>query len=259
MDTYSMHARHTVNAAVTGKPLALGGSSGRQEAAGRGLVFLINEAIRKFQLKPANTTAVVQGAGNVGGTAARLLAKEGYKVIAISHKQGGVYNPNGIDVDAALEHLGTRISFEGLSGVEQITNQELLELECDVLLPAATENQITSQNADHLKCRILAEGANGPTTAAADDILHRKGILIIPDILANTGGVIVSYFEWVQDRTGFFWKEELVIERLGEKIIKALDLMYQYAEKYSVDARTAAYMLAIDRVAYDTRLRGFYA
>lgn len=259
MDTYSMHARHTVNAAVTGKPLDLGGSSGRLEATGRGLLFLINEATRKFKWNPVNTTVVVQGAGKVGGTAARLLAAARYKVIAISHRRGGIYNSSGIDIDAALAHLQTTQSFEGLQGVEQITNQELLELECDVLLPAAAEDQITSQNAERVKCRLLVEGANGPTTAAADDILRKKGVFIIPDILANTGGVIVSYFEWVQNRMGYFWREDVVNERLSDKIIKAFNLMCEYAERHSVDTRTASHMLAIDRVGHDTRLRGFYA
>ncbi len=259
MDTYSMHARHTVTAVVTGKPVDLGGSSGRREATGRGLLFLINEAVKRLGMSPANATVVVQGAGKVGGTAARLLDAAGYNVIAISNQQGGIYNPQGIDIEAALTHLQSARSFEGLKGVEFITNRELLELECDVLLPAATEDQITSQNADRLKCKILIEGANGPTTAAADELLHSKGIFIIPDILANAGGVIVSYFEWVQDRIGYFWKEAIINERLSDKIIGGFNLVCRYAEMHSVDTRTAAHMLAIDRVAYDTRVRGFYA
>jgi glutamate dehydrogenase (NAD(P)+) len=259
MDTYSMHARHTVNAAVTGKPPALGGSSGRREATGRGLLFLINEAVKKLMMNPPNISVVVQGAGNVGGTAARLLDAAGYNVIAISNQHGGVYNPHGINIESAFTYFQATQTFEGLAGVERITNQELLELECDVLLPAATEEQITSQNAGKLKCKILTEGANGPTTAAADEILHSKGIFIIPDILANAGGVIVSYFEWVQNRTGYFWKEETINERLRDKIISSFNILCRYAEKHSVDTRTAAHMLAIDRVAYDTRMRGFYA
>jgi glutamate dehydrogenase (NAD(P)+) len=259
MDTYSMHARHTVNAAVTGKPLHLGGSSGRLEATGRGLLFLINEVIKELKLKPSETTVVVQGAGNVGATAARLLYGAGYKVIAISQQQGGIYTPQGIDIESALAHLHATQSFAGLQGVEHITNQELLELECDVLVPAATEDQITSHNAERIKCKVLAEGANGPTTAAADEILNSKGIFIIPDILANTGGVIVSYFEWVQNRIGYLWSEETINERLRDKIISSFKQLCQYAETHSVDSRIAAYMLAIDRVAYDTRMRGFYA
>src|SRR4030095_1670677 len=210
MDTYSMHARDTVTAVVTGKPIDLGGSSGRREATGRGLLFVINEAIKRFNMVPLSTRVVVQGSGNVGGIAALLLHQSGYKVVAISDVHGGIYNPNGIDIPKALEYLKTTRSFEGYEGVEYVSNSELLERECEVLLPAATENQITSQNADRLKCKVLAEGANGPTTAAADQILHEKGIFVIPDILANAGGVTVSYFEWVQDRMGYFWREDVV-------------------------------------------------
>src|SRR5216684_4097676 len=205
MDTYSMHARHTVTAIVTGKPMDLGGSSGRREATGRGLLFVINEAIKRFKMTPQETRVVVQGSGNVGGIGARLLYEAGYKVVAISDVRGGIYNRDGLNIAEALKYLQATRSFEGYEGVEFVSNQELLELECDVLVPAATENQITSQNADRLKCKVLAEGANGPTTAAADEILHKKGIFVIPDILANAGGVTVSYFEWVQDRMGYFW------------------------------------------------------
>ncbi len=206
MDTYSMHARHTVTAVVTGKPIDLGGSSGRREATGRGILFVINEAIKRFKMLPETTRVVVQGSGNVGGIGAQLLHEAGYKVVAISDVHGGIYNPNGIDIPAALKHLQATRSFEDYPGVERVTNSELLELECDVLVPAATENQITSQNADRIKCKVLAEGANGPTTAAADEVLHEKGIFVVPDILANAGGVTVSYFEWVQDRMGYFWR-----------------------------------------------------
>ncbi len=259
MDTYSMHARHTVTGVVTGKPIDLGGSSGRREATGRGLLFVINEAVKKFKMTPPATRVAVQGSGNVGGIAARLLNEAGYKVVAISDIHSGIYNPDGIDVHAALTHLQTTRSLEEFAGVEKVSNQELLELECDVLVPAATENQITSQNADRLKCKVLAEGANGPTTAAADEILHNKGIFVIPDILANAGGVTVSYFEWVQDRMGYFWKEDDVNERLQDVMVASFNDVCKYAESHSVDTRTAAYMLAIDRVAYDTRMRGIYA
>jgi len=259
MDTYSMHARHTVNAVVTGKPVELGGSRGRREATGRGLLFVINEAIKRFQLSPPTTRVVVQGSGNVGGIGARLLYEAGYKVVAISDVFGGIYNPDGIDIPAALEHLKATRSLQEFPGAEQVSNRDLLEVDCDVLAPCATENQITSENADRVKCRILAEGANGPTTAAADAILHNKGIFVIPDILANAGGVTVSYFEWVQDRMGYFWKEEVVNERLSDVMVAAFNDVAKYAETHQVDTRTAAYMLAIDRVAYDTRMRGIYA
>lgn len=259
MDTYSMHARHTVTAVVTGKPVALGGSLGRREATGRGLLFTVNEAIKRFDLTPERTTAVVQGSGNVGGIAAQLMHESGYRVVAISEIGGGIYNPNGIDIPAALEYLQHNRTFEGFPGVETVGNKELLEIECDVLAPCATENQITSENADRLQCKILAEGANGPTTPRADQILRDKGIFVIPDILANAGGVTVSYFEWVQDRMGYFWTESVVNERLEEKMVASFHELVHYADKHDVDSRTAAYMLAIDRVAYDTRMRGIYA
>ena len=259
MDTYSMHARHTVNAVVTGKPIDLGGSAGRREATGRGILFVVNEAIKRFKMRPVETRVVVHGSGNVGGIGAQLLYETGYKVVAISDIHGGIYNPNGIDIPKALAYLKTTRSFEGYEGVEFVNNQELLELECDVLVPAATENQINSQNADKIKCKVLAEGANGPTTAAADEILHNKGIFVVPDILANAGGVTVSYFEWVQDRMGYFWREDVVNERLQDKMVASFNDLCRYADAHHVDTRTAAYMLAIDRVAYDTRMRGIYA
>jgi len=259
MDTYSMHARHTVTAVVTGKPIDLGGSSGRREATGRGILFVVNEAIKRFKMTPAETRVVVQGSGNVGGIGAQLMHESGYKVVAISDIHGGIYNPNGIDIPDALRYLRATRSFEGYQRVEFVNNEELLELECDVLVPAATENQIHSQNADKIKCKVLAEGANGPTTAGADEILHQKGIFVVPDILANAGGVTVSYFEWVQDRMGYFWREDVVNERLQDKMVASFNDLCRYADAHSVDTRTAAYMLAIDRVAYDTRMRGFYA
>ena len=259
MDTYSMHARHTVTAVVTGKPIDLGGSSGRREATGRGILFVVNEAIKRFKMTPAETRVVVQGSGNVGGIGARLMHESGYKVVAISDIHGGIYNSNGINIPEALDYLRTTRSFEGYEGVETVNNQELLELDCDVLVPAATENQITSHNAERLKCKVLAEGANGPTTAAADEILHKKGIFVVPDILANAGGVTVSYFEWVQDRMGYFWREDVVNERLQDKMVASFNDLCRYADSHAVDTRTAAYMLAIDRVAYDTRMRGIYA
>jgi glutamate dehydrogenase (NAD(P)+) len=259
MDTYSMHARHTVNAVVTGKPVALGGSKGRREATGRGVLFVVNEAIKRLGMTPPQTRVVVQGSGNVGGIGAELMHEAGYKVLAISDINGGIYNPNGIDITAALKHLRSTRSFEDFPDVEHVSNEDLLEIECDVLVPAATENQIRSDNAERIKCKVLAEGANGPTTAAADEILQSKGIFVIPDILANAGGVTVSYFEWVQDRIGYFWSEDQVNERLQGVMVASFNELVKYAERHNVDTRTAAYMLAIDRVAYDTRMRGIYA
>jgi glutamate dehydrogenase (NAD(P)+) len=259
MDTYSMHARHTVTAVVTGKPVALGGSLGRREATGRGVLITVNEAIKRFGLTPERTTVVVQGSGNVGGIGAQLMYEAGYKVVAISDIGGGIYNKDGLNIPHALEYLRKHKSFAGYPEAEHVGNKELLEIECDVLAPCATENQITSENADRIKCKILAEGANGPTTPKADKILFEKGVFVIPDILCNAGGVTVSYFEWVQDRMGYFWTEAQVNERLAEKMIASFNELVHYAEKHNVDSRTAAYMLAIDRVAYDTRMRGIYA
>ena len=259
MDTYSMHARHTVTGVVTGKPVALGGSLGRREATGRGVLFCVNEAIKRFELTPEKTSVVVQGSGNVGGIGAQLMHEAGYKVIAISDVGGGILNPDGLDIPNVLKYLHENRTLENYPGAEQVSNKDLLEIECDVLAPCATENQITSENADRIKCKILAEGANGPTTPKADKILHDKGIFVIPDILANAGGVTVSYFEWVQDRMGYFWQESQVNQRLEEKMVASFNELCHYADKHDVDTRTAAYMLAIDRVAYDTRMRGIYA
>jgi glutamate dehydrogenase (NAD(P)+) len=259
MDTYSMHARHTVTAVVTGKPIELSGSRGRLEATGRGLLCVTNEAIRRFKLRPSETRVVIQGAGNVGATAARLMYDTGYKVVAMSDIHGGISNPGGLDVPVVLNYLARNGSFEKFPEAEPVSNHELLELNCDILLPAATENQITSHNADKIKCRVLCEGANGPTTAAADDILEQKGVFVIPDILANAGGVTCSYFEWVQDRMGYFWKEETVNERLQDIIVASFNEVCRYADTHGVNMRIAAYMLAVDRVAFITRTRGIYA
>jgi glutamate dehydrogenase (NAD(P)+) len=259
MDTYSMHSRHTVNAVVTGKPVALGGSLGRREATGRGLMFTVNEAIKMFDLTPERTSVVVQGSGNVGGIGAELMHAKGYKVIAISDVAGGIVNTKGLDIPAVLEYLNKNKSLEDYPEADAVDNKALLEIECDVLAPCATENQITSENADRIQCKILAEGANGPTTPKADKILHDKGIFVIPDILCNAGGVTVSYFEWVQDRMGYFWSEAEVNARLEDKMVASFNELVHFSEKHGVDSRTAAYMMAIDRVAYDTRMRGIYA
>jgi glutamate dehydrogenase (NAD(P)+) len=222
-------------------------------------LIVVNEAAKRFKMTPGETRVIVQGSGNVGGIAAQLLHEAGFKVVGISDIHGGIYNQNGIDIPAAMKHLQATRSFEEFAGTDRVSNSELLELDCDVLLPAATENQITSSNAERIKCKVLAEGANGPTTAAADEILYRKGIFVIPDILANAGGVTVSYFEWVQDRMGYFWREDVVNERLQDTMVASFNDLCRYADAHSVDTRTAAYMLAIDRVAYDTRMRGIYA
>jgi len=259
MDTFSMHARHTVTAAVTGKPIEIGGSRGRREATGRGLLFVCNEACKKFGFNINDTRVVIQGAGNVGGTAALLMHRDGYKVIALADITGSLHNPKGLDIPRVLDHLRENKTVEGYKEADHIGTAEMLELECEVLMPAATENQITSHNADRIRCKILAEGANGPTTADADEIVSGKKIFVIPDILANAGGVTVSYFEWVQDRMGFFWNEETVNTRLHDVMVSSFNDVVAFSDKYQVNTRLAAYMLAIDRVAYDTRLRGIYA
>jgi glutamate dehydrogenase (NAD(P)+) len=259
MDTYSMHVRHTVTAVVTGKPIEIGGSRGRREATGRGLLFVCNEACKKFNLDFASTRVVIQGAGNVGGVAAQLMHETGYKVVGLADITGAVYNPKGLDIPGLMAYLKQNKTVEGYEEAEHLGKEEFLELDCEILMPAATENQITSDNADRIKCRILAEGANGPTTADADEIIASKNIFVIPDILANAGGVTVSYFEWVQDRMGYFWNEEMVNTRLGEIMVNSFHDVVRVAEKYKVNTRLAAYMLAIDRVAYDTKIRGIYA
>lgn len=259
MDTYSMHRRQNSSAVVTGKPLDLGGSRGRPEATGRGCLMVSNEALAQFGMKPSDTRVVIQGFGNVGGMAARLMAEQGYKIISIVEWDGAVYNENGLDIRALMEYRKRTGSINDFPVAESIDRAEALLQPCDILLPAAKENVITSKNAGKLQCKILCEGANGPTTAAADDILAEKGIFVIPDILANAGGVTVSYFEWVQNRQGFYWNEAMVIERLQELMVAGFKDTLRYAEKYGVNNRTAAYMLAVDRVAFASSLRGIYA
>jgi len=259
MDTYSMHMRHTVTAVVTGKPLELGGSQGRTEATGRGLMIVCDEALRKFGMNREQTRVIVQGFGNVGSNAARLLHQRGYKIVGISKSTGGVYNKNGIDLDALLRYYRHKQTFKSFPDAEEVDSAELLLRECDILIPAASENQITSRNAEQLKARILCEGANGPTTAAADDILADKQVFVIPDILANSGGVTVSYFEWVQDRQGYFWAESVVNDQLEHIMRSSFAEVLRYGEAHNVGNRIAAYMLAIDRVAFTLRQRGIYA
>jgi glutamate dehydrogenase (NAD(P)+) len=259
MDTYSMHMRQTVTAVVTGKPINIGGSRGRREATGRGVLIVCDQAIKKLGLSREGSRAIVQGFGNVGSNAARLMAAAGYKIIGLDEVGGGLYNKNGIDVEALWEYRQKNGTIQGFLGAEKYPAGELLTTECEILIPAATENQITSRNVDRVKCKILAEGANGPTTAAADEVLAEKRVFVIPDILANAGGVTTSYFEWVQDRQGYFWKESLVNEQLEEIMVSAFDDVVRYAETHNVHNRIAAYMLAIDRVAYTIKQRGIYA
>jgi glutamate dehydrogenase (NAD(P)+) len=259
MDTYSMHMRQTVTAVVTGKPINIGGSRGRREATGRGIMIVCDQAIKKLGLQLHSTRVIVQGFGNVGSNAARLMSAVGYKVTGILEVDGGLYNRNGIDVEKLWEHRQKNGTIQGFKEAEKVDPAELLLTECEILIPAATENQITSRNADRVKCKILAEGANGPTTAAADEILADKGVFVIPDILCNAGGVTTSYFEWVQDRQGYFWKESVVNEQLETIMVAAFDDVVRYAETHHVNNRIAAYMLAIDRVAYTIRQRGIYA
>jgi glutamate dehydrogenase (NAD(P)+) len=259
MDTYSMHARHTVTSVVTGKPLTLGGSRGRVEATGRGLMLIAREAAPLKGFTLAGSRVVVQGFGNVGSIAARMCHEAGARVIAVSDINGGIFLERGLDIPAILLHYEKSRTFEGLKGLERVGNAELLELDCDILIPAANENQIRGRNAGNIRAKIIVEGANGPTTQRADEILHEKGILVVPDILANAGGVTVSYFEWVQDRAGFFWRESEVNERLEDIMVQSFRDVATMAEKYGVTFRIAAYMLGISRVAHDTMVRGLYA
>ena len=259
MDTYSMHMRQTVTAVVTGKPINIGGSRGRREATGRGVLIVVDEAIRKLGLTRESSRVIIQGFGNVGSNAARLMAEAGYKIVGLVEVGGGLYNKNGIDVEKLWEFRQKNGTVHGFPDAEKYDPDELMLQPCEILIPAATENQITSRNADRVKCRILAEGANGPTTAAADEILAEKKVFIIPDILANAGGVTTSYFEWVQDRQGYFWKESVVNEQLEHIMKAAFDDVVRYSETHNVNNRIAAYMLAIDRVAYTIRQRGIYA
>jgi glutamate dehydrogenase (NAD(P)+) len=259
MDTYSMHVRHTVNAVVTGKPVEMGGSLGRREATGRGCMIVTREALDHLGLPMKGATVAVQGFGNVGSIAAQLMVREGCRVIAISDRTGAFVNRAGIDVDAAIEYVRAHRTLEGYTGGDPISSETLLELDVDVLVPAALENVITPKNAPNLRCKVLCEGANGPTTAGADPILEEKGIFVIPDILANAGGVTVSYFEWVQDRMGYFWSEDTVNERLRDIMQRSFQDVLKLSVQHKVNMRTAAYMLSISRVALVHKLRGIYA
>ena len=259
MDTYSMHMRQTVTSVVTGKPLNIGGSRGRKEATGRGIRVVSDEALRYLNMPIENCRVIIQGFGNVGSNAARLMMESGYKVIGIAEHDGGVLNTRGIDIHALLEYRQRNGSIVGFRGAEAADPYEMLEMECEILIPAATENVITSRNAERIRARVIVEGANGPTTAVADEILAEKKIFIVPDILANAGGVTASYFEWVQDRQGYFWKESAVNDQLESILSESFDDVVRYAEAHNVNNRIAAYMLAIDRVAFTIKQRGIYA
>ena len=258
MDTYSMHQGHTVSV-VTGKPLNIGGSRGRTEATGRGVQVICDESMRYMKMNIDGCRVVIQGFGNVGSNAARLLMERGYKIVGIAEFDGGLSNPKGIDIHQLLEYKRRNNTLLGFGGAEAMPSDELLISECDILIPAARENVITSRNAGQIKAKVVVEGANGPTTAVADDILAEKGIFIMPDILANAGGVTASYFEWVQDRQGYFWKEAIVNEQLETILRDSFEDVVRYAEAHNVNNRIAAYMLAIDRVAITIRQRGIYA
>ena len=258
MDTYSMHHGYTAPAVVTGKPISIGGSEGRNEATARGAVYTIIEAAKHLGMDLEGARVVVQGFGNAGSFSAKLIAELGANVLAVSDTTGGVYNAKGIDpnkVDAYKRETGSVVGFPG---AEKVTNTELLELDCDILIPAAIENQIGAHNAPNIKAKIVAEAANGPTSPEADRIFFDRGVFLIPDILCNAGGVTVSYFEWVQDLQNLFWREATINARLKEVMVKSFNDVLEMSEKHKVDMRTAAYMVAVHRVAEATLTRGIY-
>jgi glutamate dehydrogenase (NAD(P)+) len=257
-DTYSMNKGHSVLGVVTGKPLNVGGSLGRLEATARGAMYCIREAIRKREMKLEGLRVAVQGFGNVGSYLAKFLHGEGALVIAVSDSSSGVYNPNGIDVALALAHKQETGALAGLRGTEPVSNDELLLLDCDVLAPCALEQVITSENADKVKAKIICEGANGPVTPTADEILEERGVLVLPDILANAGGVVVSYFEWVQGLQEYFWKEGEVNARLNDIATRAFNETWAMQESRGTSMRMAAYGLAVQRVSEATTTRGLY-
>ena len=258
MDTLSMHEGHTLLPLVTGKPVALGGSLGRAEATGRGVSFIVADAAKKLGISLNGIPTAVQGFGNVGSISAILLHDLGCKIVALSDVFGGIYNPKGIDPRQVIEHVKKTKSVVGFPETEPVTNDELLEIQCDILVPAALENQITKENAHKIKAQVVAEGANGPTTPEADRILAERGIVVLPDVLTNAGGVTVSYFEWVQDLQSFFWTESEINARLKRIMDESFEAVWTIAEERKVNMRTAAYCLAIDRVAEAERVRGIY-
>ena len=259
MDTYSMHVGYTATAVVTGKPIEMGGSLGRREATGRGVMIVTREAARHLGFDIKGATVAVQGFGNVGSVSADLLCRSGAKIVAITDWKGGVYNAAGLDIEKMLDFARQHKTIDGFPGGEPLENEQLFELDVDVLVPAALENQITMENAPSIRAKVVAEGANGPTTPEAHRHLHERGVFVIPDILANAGGVTTSYFEWVQDRHGYFWEEGEVNRRLEAKMVEAFRDVLDTSVRYKVDMRTAAYIVAINRVATVTRMRGMYA
>ena len=259
MDTYSMHVGHTATAVVTGKPVEMGGSLGRREATGRGVMIIARESAKHLGFELTGSTVAVQGFGNVGSIGAELMHAQGAKILAATDWKGGVYNPKGLDMSALLRWAAEKKTVAGFPGAEPITNDQLFALDVDILVPAALENQITADNVGAIKAKMVIEGANGPTTPEAHHALHQRGVFVVPDILANAGGVTTSYFEWVQDRHGYFWTEKEVNERLEIKMVEAFDAVLATAKKHGVDMRTAAYIVAINRVATVTRMRGMYA
>jgi glutamate dehydrogenase (NAD(P)+) len=260
MDTYSMHVGHTTTSVVTGKPVELGGSLGRREATGRGVMIATRESAKHVGFNIKGATVAVQGFGNVGSVSADLLAREaGATIVAVTDWKGGVYNKQGLDIAKLLEYVQQKKTVDGFPGGEPLGHGDLFKLDVDVLIPAALENQITIENAPNIKAKVIIEGANGPTTPDANKLLHERGIFIVPDILANSSGVTTSYFEWVQDRYGYFWTEKEVNDRLEAKMCEAFNAVLQNSIKYNVDMRTAAYIVAISRVATVTRMRGMYA
>jgi glutamate dehydrogenase (NAD(P)+) len=258
MDTYSMHAGHTVPGVVTGKPISLGGSEGRTEATARGTVFCIIEAARHNGIELGKARVAIQGFGNAGSIAAKLISDEGATVVAVSDSTGGIHNPDGLDINRVLAWKKEHGTVQGFPGTTDITNAEVLEVDCDILIPAALENQITARNAGNIKAKIVAEAANGPTTPEADQILFKDWKFMIPDILCNAGGVTVSYFEWVQDLNRDHWSEQVVNAKLKEIMVKAFQETLAIARRDQIDMRTAAYLLAVQRVADATSMRGLY-
>ncbi len=258
MDTYSMHKGYSVPAVVTGKPIAIGGSEGRNEATGRGVMIVTMEALKHLGIEASETTVAVQGFGNVGSNSARLLADQGTRVVAVSDVSGGIHNPNGLNIPDVLRYVQEHGALKGFPHAKSITNDELIELPVTVLVPAALENQITAENAPRVRARIVTEGANGPTTPEADDILHKNGVFLVPDILANAGGVTVSYFEWVQDLQQFFWSENEINDKLDHIMRESFRRVLQSKESHDVDMRLAAYIIAVKTVSDATSARSIY-
>jgi glutamate dehydrogenase (NAD(P)+) len=258
MDTFSMHQGYSVPAVITGKPLAIGGSEGRLEATARGVMFTTREAMRDLNMIPEKSSVVVQGFGNVGSITARLLHEMGCKVVAVSDVSGGIYNPKGLDIPQALRYSREKGSLKGFPEAEALSNKQLLELPCDILVPAALENQLTAQNAPLIQAKLIIEAANGPTTNEADTILNERGIVVVPDILANAGGVTVSYFEWVQDLQRFFWTENEINNRLETIMVRSYQSVVAQAKRQDVSLRMGAYLHAVSRVAEATEVRGVY-